>query len=128
MRRHCNDLPPFMRHPAMRSKHPVQRRGGAACVPIACFALASFASAQTEANLELRSLAASCAACHGTDGHSAPTSSLPSLAHLRPEYFIERMRAFREDPALRSNVMAQIAKGYDTQQVEQLATYFANQP
>jgi cytochrome c553 len=53
---------------------------------------------------------------------------MPSLAHLAPADFIARMRAFREDPALASSVMAQIAKGYDDQQVERLADFFANTP
>ncbi len=102
--------------------------GGMAGVLLALLMDAAFASARGDANLELQSLAASCAACHGTDGHSAPNSSMPSLAHLPPAYFIARMRAFREDRTLASSVMAQIAKGYDDQQVERLADYFANVP
>jgi cytochrome c553 len=80
------------------------------------------------ASPELRSLAASCAGCHGTDGHSGPKSALRSLTQLPPEDFLARMRAFREDPNLASTVMAQIAKGYDDQQVDALAKYFASQP
>jgi cytochrome c553 len=92
------------------------------------FAFVCVASAGADTTLELRSLAASCAACHGTDGHSAPNSAVPALAHLPPAYFLMRMRAFREDQTLAATVMAQIARGYDDQQVEKLAAYFANQP
>jgi cytochrome c553 len=92
------------------------------------FSLAPWAAASADADAELRSLAASCAACHGTNGHSAPNSAMPSLAHLQPAYFIARMRAFRAAPAKDSSVMAQIAKGYDDQQVDELAAFFAAQP
>jgi cytochrome c553 len=90
--------------------------------------LVRMATASADTNPELRSLAASCAACHGTNGYSQANSALPSLAHLPPADFIARMRAFREDGSLSSTVMAQIAKGYDDRQVEQLAKYFATQP
>jgi cytochrome c553 len=96
-------------------------------VPLAYFCLAPLAAAQGDASLELRSLAATCAACHGTDGHAAPGSGLRSLAPLSPALLTERMRAFREDKALTSSVMAQIARGYDDQQVQRLAGYFAAQ-
>jgi len=104
------------------------RRGGLTWLLMAVLLSPAVAPARGDVNLELRSLAASCAACHGTDGHSAPNSSMPSLAHLPPAYFIARMRAFREDRTLASSVMAQIAKGYDDQQVEKLADFFANTP
>lgn len=90
--------------------------------------MGSIASAQPEESLEVRSLAASCAACHGTEGRSEPGSSIPSLAHLPQPQFMARMRRFREDDALASHVMAQIAKGYDEQQLAQLAAYFASLP
>jgi cytochrome c553 len=95
---------------------------------LACHGLASAATAQTPASLEVRSLAASCAACHGTDGRSPPGSSMPSLAGLPTTYFISRMRTFRDDARLARSVMAQIAKGYDDQQVNELAEYFASHP
>jgi cytochrome c553 len=38
------------------------------------------------------------------------------------------MRAFRAASAQDSSVMAQIAKGYDDQQVDELAAFFAAQP
>jgi cytochrome c553 len=106
-------------HRALASDHSAKRRIRPAWLVFACLGLAP---------LELRSLAGSCAACHGTDGHSAPSSSVPSLAHLPREYMIARMRAFREDSSLASSLMAQIAKGYDDQQLEKLADYFASQP
>jgi sulfide dehydrogenase cytochrome subunit len=94
---------------------------------LACHGMASCAAAQTPSSLEVRSLAASCAACHGTAGHALPGSSMPSLAGLPTTYFVARMRTFRDDKLAR-NVMAQIAKGYDDRQVSELAEYFASHP
>ena len=108
--------------------HSARLGGGRAWLLTTCLAMTSLADAQGNANLELRSLAASCAACHGTDGHSKAQASLPSLAHLPATYFMARMHAFREDDKLATSVMAQIAKGYDDHQLQQLAEYFAGQP
>jgi len=118
-----------MTHRAFPSSCAAARRcRPAGLLLLACFAALAFGAARAESNLELRSLAASCAACHGTDGHSLPGSPLASLAHLPPAYFVDRMRAYRDDATLASSVMAQIAKGYDDHQVEMLADYFASQP
>jgi cytochrome c553 len=72
----------------------------------------------------IRYVAANCANCHGTLGHTS--GAMPSLAGLQKPYFLEQMRLFREGkrPA---TVMHQIAKGYSEDQVEALADYFARQ-
>ncbi len=124
-------LPPFATnrtHTALPSAATATLRDARAWLLLAGMALPSVVAAQEAANLPLRSLAASCAACHGTEGHSEPKSTVPALAHLPAAYFIARMHAFREDQTLASGVMAQIAKGFDDTQVEQLAAYFASQP
>jgi len=118
----------IMRYRILRMKAARGGRDGLKGVMATALAMTWFASAHAGETLELRSLAASCAACHGTDGHSQGGASLPSLAHLPQAYFLARMRAFRDDDALAANVMAQIAKGYDEQQLQQLAGYFARQP
>jgi cytochrome c553 len=70
-----------------------------------------------------RRLAATCAACHGTDGRSASREAA-SLAGLPRDYIVAQMRAFQEGtrPA---TVMQQLARGYTDAQIEALATYFA---
>jgi cytochrome c553 len=113
---------------ASATNHSARPRGRPAWLLTSCLALASLAGAHGDAKQELRSLAASCAACHGTNGHSKAQASLPSLAHLPAPYFMARMRAFREDDKLATSVMAQIAKGYDDHQLRQLAEYYARQP
>ena len=72
-----------------------------------------------------RSLAATCANCHGTDGRSA-TREVPALAGQPKEFLVSQMKAFQEGkrPA---TVMQQIAKGYTDAQLELLAGYLSAQ-
>lgn len=72
-----------------------------------------------------RSIAATCAACHGTTGHSI-TKSVETLAGRPKERIIELMQAFKtgKKPA---TIMQQISKGYTDQQIELVAGYFAEQ-
>lgn len=73
-----------------------------------------------------RSLAATCAACHGTDGRSA-TKEVVALAGLPREHIASRMRAFR-DGTRPATIMHQIAKGYSDQQIDLMADYFSRRP
>ncbi len=77
--------------------------------------------------LRVRSLAASCAQCHGTDGRAAADSAVPGLAGMPAAEFIEQIHAFRSG-ARPSTVMQQLARGYSEAQIRQLAAYFAAQP
>ena len=73
-----------------------------------------------------RSLAATCAACHGTDGRSA-TKEVAGIAGLPREHIASQMRAFR-DGTRPATVMHQIAKGYSDQQIDLMADYFSRRP
>jgi len=73
-----------------------------------------------------RSLAATCANCHGTEGRSV-TKEVASLAGLPREHIAGQMKAFR-DGSRPASVMHQIAKGYSDQQIELLADYFSRRP
>lgn len=73
-----------------------------------------------------RSLAATCAACHGTDGRSV-TKEVVALAGLPREHIASRMRAYR-DGARPATIMQQIAKGYSDQQIDLMADYFSRRP
>ena len=95
----------------------------------ALLCLASSALAQADAGkdaLYVKSLAATCANCHGTNGKAVDGSTVPSLAGLGKAYHIEQMKAFKAGtrPA---TIMHQISKGYSDAQIEALATYFAAQ-
>ena len=95
------------------------------CAMAICLAgLASIATAQDAATLNLRSLAATCGNCHGTDGRAIAGSAVVSLAGVSKEYLQTQMKAFKSGtrPA---TVMHQISKGYSDAQIESLAAYFA---
>lgn len=84
------------------------------------------AAAQDSAALYVRSLAATCANCHGTQGRAQPGSSVVSLAGMPAEQLIAQMAAFKAGTRS-ATVMHQLAKGYTDAQIAQIAAYFAAQ-
>jgi cytochrome subunit of sulfide dehydrogenase len=78
---------------------------------LACLSAPSFA--QTQQQLYVKSLAATCANCHGTDG-------------LQQDYIVAQMQAFKSG-ARSATIMHQLSKGYNDAQVAQIAAYFAAQ-
>jgi len=98
--------------------------------PTLVLLLAAF-GAQAEGNeqqqtLRTRSLAATCAQCHGTAGRALPGAVVPGLAGLPAAYLADQMKAFKSGTRS-ATVMHQIARGYSDAQVEQLAAYFSAQ-
>ena len=80
--------------------------------------------ASDAASLRLRSLAATCAQCHGTDGRPAAGALVPALAGVPAARIVEQMGAFKSG-ARSGTVMPQLAKGYSDEQIARLAAYFA---
>ena len=78
------------------------------------------------AALYARSLAASCANCHGTDGRVAADSTVSGLAGLNKNYLAAQMNAFKSG-ARPSTIMQQLSKGFNDAQIDALAAYFAAQ-
>ena len=78
-----------------------------------------------EADSHLRVLAASCAACHGSNGNSV--GGTPVLAGLDAAHFKLQMKSFRSGERS-STVMHHHAKGLTEDEIEALAGYFAAQP
>ncbi|MDD2845122.1 MAG: class I cytochrome c [Rhodoferax sp.] len=74
--------------------------------------------------LQVRSMAASCAACHGTQG--VALQGMDSLAGQKKEDLLKKMLDFKsgKKPA---TLMHQLAAGYSDAQIEQLAGHFAAQ-
>ncbi|MFO1320336.1 MAG: c-type cytochrome [Burkholderiales bacterium] len=72
-----------------------------------------------------RDLAASCAACHGTNGRAS--GEIPSLAGVDRETILDRLGAFRTG-ARSATVMHQHAKGYTEAELGLIADHFAAQP
>ena len=90
----------------------------------AALGAASF-SAHSQENVIARSLAATCANCHGTEGRSVSTEVAP-LAGLPKDFIVSRMKAFR-DGTRPATIMQQLARGYTDTQIEMLASYLAAQ-
>lgn len=84
-------------------------------------------AATDAAALRVQALAATCANCHGSNGHAVDGSALPGLAGLPASYLAEQLQAFKtgQRPA---TVMHQISRGYSDAQLQTLAAYFAAQP
>jgi cytochrome c553 len=94
---------------------------------LAAVAAAPLAAASQSADaLYTRSLAATCANCHGTNGRTVQGSAVPGLAGMPREYMLRQLKAFR-DGSRPATVMHQITKGFTEPQIEQIATYFAAQ-
>lgn len=86
---------------------------------LALAGLCSWASADA---LQVRSMAAGCAACHGTHGVAVP--GMDDLAGAKKEILLKRMQDFKSGKRS-ATVMHQLAKGYSDEQIDQLASYFA---
>jgi cytochrome subunit of sulfide dehydrogenase len=101
---------------------------GVATILIATSVIITPATAfsQSKDELNVASLAATCATCHGTLGKATNGSPVVSLAGLPKDYIVAQMAAFKAGtrPA---TVMHQISKGYSDAQVASIATYFAAQ-
>jgi cytochrome subunit of sulfide dehydrogenase len=107
--------------------------GRSAALLAATLILISPAGAQTppaaspEAQrLYTRSLAATCAHCHGTDGRAVEGEALIALAGRPRDYLMTQLMAFRTGDR-KATIMHQITRGYSELQLEQLAAYFAAQ-
>ncbi len=98
-----------------------------ASILLAGLLTAAGTQAQPASDLATRSLAATCAACHGTDGRAVGGAGMQSLRGLDRQYLQAQLSAFR-DGSRPATVMHQIAKGYTPEQIEQLAAYFAALP
>ncbi len=86
------------------------------------------ASAFAASNLTphgVRSMAATCAACHGTQGASVG-GAIPGLAGTNKEYFVNQMAAFKQGKR-EATIMHQLAKGYSDAEISALGDFFAAQ-
>ena len=95
-----------------------------AAAPVAASPPIPFAAANLTP-LGARSLAANCAACHGTNGNSAG-GAIPGLAGMNKEYFLNQLKAFKEGKR-EATVMHQIARGYSDAEMAVLGDYFSAQ-
>ena len=71
-------------------------------------------------------LSEACAGCHGAQGISPDPAATPSLAGQDGPYLIQATRAYANGARLHEG-MADVAKGLDTQALQDLAAYYAGQ-
>lgn len=81
-------------------------------------------TSKAESVTQVRSWAAACANCHGTDGHAQ--QGMEELAGVSKENIVKKMKDFKSGRKP-GTVMHQLAKGYSDEQIEQIAAYFATQ-
>lgn len=82
-------------------------------------------SAQAPSALQVRSWAAACANCHGTQGQAL--APMQTLAGLPQEVMVQRMQDYKSGKVPSATVMHQLAKGYSDEQIVAIAAYFAAQ-
>lgn len=110
----------FLRFKTQLANQLAKQLAAALCL----YSMGLTATAQSATDLNARSLAATCAHCHGTDGRSVEGAAVPSLAGMPKPYMLAQMKAFK-DGSRPATIMHQLSKGYSDQQVETLATYFS---
>lgn len=93
-------------------------------LPIAGLAASEMVFAEPAQELYTRSLASTCANCHGPEGRAADGQAMMRLAGLEQKYISDQMRAFREGQR-QATVMHQLAKGFTNEQIDAIAAYFS---
>lgn len=83
----------------------------------------TIASAQ---DLDGRTMANTCAGCHGTNGVPA-VSYIPPLAGLSVEQFTNAMVAYR-DGTRTATIMNRVAPAFTDEEIAAMAAYFASLP
>lgn len=93
-------------------------------VALALTGVATWASAQSPDPLQVRSWAAACSNCHGTNGQAL--SGMETLAGVGKDDIVKKMMDFKSGrkPA---TIMHQLSKGYTDEQIAAIAGYFAAQ-
>jgi cytochrome c553 len=82
------------------------------------------AQAQAPDALQVRSWAAGCANCHGTNGQAQP--GMVSLAGVSQDDIVRKMQDYKTG-RLPATLMHQLSKGYSDEQIQAIAGYFAAQ-
>jgi cytochrome c553 len=72
-----------------------------------------------------RNLAATCASCHGTNGHAV--DEMKPLAGMPADRIVQLVAEFG-NATRPATVMHQIARGFTAEQIRLIAGYFAAQP
>lgn len=87
-------------------------------------ALIALSAAANADGLQVRGLAASCAACHGIRGVAPAGTGIESLAGQTQQDLLRKLRDFKSG-SKPATLMHQLSKGYSDEQLAQLADYFS---
>jgi cytochrome subunit of sulfide dehydrogenase len=87
--------------------------------------LASFLAAGPVRAVDAPPGASSCTGCHAAK--RIPDSVIPRIAGRKASDIVQFMREYRSG-AWPSSVMGRLAKGFDDQQIDAIAAWFAAQP
>jgi len=87
-------------------------------------ALLSPLAASAQEAQQTRAWAASCAACHGTQGRSL--GGIPAINGVDKAQLLQKLLAYKRGE-LPATVMHQHAKGYSDAELERLADFFSRQ-
>ena len=95
-----------------------------AFVMLAALSASGWAQAQALDPLQVRSWAAGCANCHGTNGQAQP--GMEALAGANKDDMLKKLLDFKagRKPA---TIMHQLSKGYTDEQLAAISAYFAAQ-
>jgi cytochrome c553 len=96
----------------------------ALALSLLCAVTSANAQTQSPDPLQVRSWAAGCANCHGTDGRAEP--GMISLAGSNKDDLVKKMQDYKTG-RVQATVMHQLAKGYSDAQIVAIAGYFAAQ-
>lgn len=111
-------------------RQPSASRGAGAALTLSLLAglVSSHAAAQTSPSLDrqARVWAASCAACHGTDGRGQ--GAVPPIAGRDAEQLLRTLLEFKNGQRPAATVMPQHAKGYSDEELRRIAQVFAATP
>lgn len=87
----------------------------------------SASAAAQGVDTQARVWAASCAACHGTNGAGGPgRGAIPVIAGQDKAVLLQKLLAYKKGER-QATVMHQHAKGYSDAELERLAAFFAAQ-
>jgi cytochrome subunit of sulfide dehydrogenase len=97
-------------------------RPAVAALVVIASGLAASAPAAAEDGPNGAELALSCAACHGTNGHSP--GAIPSIQGKSAAYIEDALNGFKAG-SRPATVMNRLAKGYSAAEIKALAAYFS---
>ena len=100
------------------------KHASALALGLLCALTSAHSQTQSPDPLQVRSWAAGCANCHGTNGRAEP--GMVALSGANKDELVKKMQDYKAG-RVSATVMHQLAKGYSDAQIVAIASYFAAQ-